>query len=222
MLYVLSAHRLLGRGGKMNFGFLLFNNLEELDLVGPWELVSIWSEFLNGPENCLMIAETESPVTCFNGMVITPHASFQSSPQLNYLLIPGGMGTRKEAKNKTLNDFVATQAQTCKVMLSVCTGSFILHSAGLLSGKKATTHFSMIDKLRGLEGVVVVEKRFLTDGTIWTSAGVSAGMDMALELIAQEAGEEIAGQVQLYAEYYPTGKIYGTAHKDPMAPAYIK
>jgi transcriptional regulator GlxA family with amidase domain len=80
----------------------------------------------------------------------------------------------------------------------------------------------MLDNLRGLEGVELVEKRFVKDGSIWTSAGVSAGIDMTLELIAQEAGEEAAGQVQLYAEYYPTGKIYGTAHKDPMAPGYIK
>lgn len=206
----------------MKFGFLLFKDMEELDLVGPWELVSIWSKFLNGPEDCLMIAEYDTPVTCFNGMVITPHTSFQNAPQLDYLLIPGGMGTRPEAKNKALNDFVAAQAKTCKVMLSVCTGSFILHSAGMLGGKKATTHFSMLEKLRSFEDVDVVEERFVTDGKIWTSAGVSAGMDMALELIAQEAGEETAGQVQLYAEYYPTGKTYGTAHKDPKAPGYIK
>ena len=206
----------------MNFGFLLFKDMEELDLVGPWELVSIWSNFLKGPEDCLMIAESARPVKCFNGMVITPHRSFQNAPQLDYLLIPGGMGTRTEAKNKVLNDFVVAQAQTCKVMLSVCTGSFILYSAGMLGGKKATTHFSMLEKLRSFEGVDVVEKRFVTDGKVWTSAGVSAGMDMTLELIAQEAGEETAGQVQLYAEYYPAGKIYGIAHKGPKAPGYIK
>jgi len=206
----------------MNFGFLLFTDMEELDLVGPWEMVSIWSKFFSGPQHCLMIAETDTPVTCFNGMVITPHRSFQNAPQLDYLLIPGGIGTRAGMNNKALNDFVAKQAQTCKVVLSVCTGSFILHSAGLLGGIKATTHFSMLDKLRGLEGVDVVEKRFVTDGKIWSSAGVSAGMDMALELIAREAGEETAGQVQLYAEYYPAGKIYETSHKAPNAPGYIR
>jgi transcriptional regulator GlxA family with amidase domain len=205
----------------MNFGFLLFNNLEELDLVGPWEMISIWSKYCDGPQNCLMIAETKAPVTCFNGMVITPHASFQDAPELDYLLIPGGMGTRTEVKNSVLNDFVAKQPQTCKAILSVCTGSFILHSAGLLRDKKATTHYTMLDNLRSLEDVEVVEKRFVKDGSIWTSAGVSAGIDMTLELIAREAGEETAGQVQLYAEYYPAGKIYGTAHKDPAAPGYI-
>ena len=80
----------------------------------------------------------------------------------------------------------------------------------------------MLDELRKLAYVEVVEKRFVKDGRIWTSAGVSAGIDMALELIAQEAGENTAGLVQLYAEYYPTGKLHGTAHKEPQAPGYIK
>jgi transcriptional regulator GlxA family with amidase domain len=108
------------------------------------------------------------------------------------------------------------------VILSVCTGSFILQSAGLLKGKKATTHFSMLDNLRSMADVEVVEKRFVKDGKVWTSAGVSAGIDMALELISKEAGEETAGMIQLYAEYYPTGKIHGAAHKEPQAPRYIK
>jgi transcriptional regulator GlxA family with amidase domain len=206
----------------MNFGFLLFHDLEELDLVGPWEMVSMWSKYFDGPEKCLMIAEKNEPIKCFNGMIITPHATFKNAPRLAYLLIPGGMGTRTELKNKALTDFVARQAETCNIVLSVCTGSLILHAAGLLKGKKATTHFTILDDLRGLKDVDVVEKRFLKDGKIWTSAGVSAGIDMALELIAQEAGEETAGKVQLYAEYYPAGKIYGTAHTDPKAPGYIK
>jgi transcriptional regulator GlxA family with amidase domain len=206
----------------MNFGFLLFDELEELDLVGPWEIISIWSKHFNGPTDCLMIAERDDPVKCYNGMIITPHVSFANVPKLDYLLVPGGMGTRKEVLNKSLIDFVASQAETCRVILSVCTGSFILHSAGLLQSKKATTHFSRLDNLRNLKNVEVVEKRFVKEGKVWTSAGVSAGIDMALELIAKEAGEETAGMVQLYAEYYPAGALYGTAHKEPQAPAYIK
>lgn len=205
----------------MNFGFLLFDDLEELDLVGPWEMISVWSEYFAGPEKCLMIAEKDEPVKCANGMIITPHAVFADTPPLDYLLIPGGFGTRKEAENKTLIDFVAEQAEICRVILSVCTGSFILYSAGLLKNKKATTHFSMLDKLRSLPEVDVVEERFVKQDQIWTSAGVSAGIDMALALIAQEAGEETAGKVQLYAEYYPTGKLHGRAHRDPKAPGYI-
>ena len=206
----------------MNFGFLLFNDLEELDLVGPWEIISMWSKHFNGPKNCLMIAENDGPVKCYNGMIITPHLNFANAPRLDYFLVPGGMGTRKEVENKSLIDFVSNQVKTCRVILSVCTGSFILHSAGLLKRKKATTHFSMLDNLRNLDDVEVVEKRFIKDDKVWTSAGVSAGIDMALELIAEEAGVETAGRVQLFAEYYPAGTRYGTAHKEPQAPEYLK
>jgi transcriptional regulator GlxA family with amidase domain len=207
---------------EMNFGFLLFDDLEELDLVGPWEVISIWRNHFGGPADCLMIAEKKDPVKCFNGMIITPHKSFEESPALDYLLVPGGRGTRKEVENKSLIEFVARQAEGCRFVLSVCTGSLILHSAGLLKGKKATTHFSMLDNLRNLAEVEVIEKRFVKDGKIWTSAGVSAGIDMALELVAQEAGEETAGKVQLYAEYYPAGTRFGNAHSEPQAPAYLK
>jgi transcriptional regulator GlxA family with amidase domain len=207
---------------EMNFGFLLFDDLEELDLVGPWEVISMWRNHFGGPADCLIIAEKKDPVECFNGMIITPHKSFEEAPVLDYLLVPGGRGTRKEVENKSLIEFVARQAESCRFVLSVCTGSLILHSAGLLKGKKATTHFSMLDNLRNLAEVEVVEKRFVKDGKIWTSAGVSAGIDMALELVAQEAGEETAGKVQLYAEYYPAGIRYGNAHSEPQAPAYLK
>jgi transcriptional regulator GlxA family with amidase domain len=170
----------------MNFGFLLFDDLEELDLVGPWEMISMWSKHFSGPKNCLMIAENDDPVNCYNGMIVTPHTSFFTASSLDYLLVPGGIGTRKAVKNDALVNFVARRTENCKVILSVCTGSFILHSAGLLKSKKATTHFSMLDNLRNLDDVDVVEKRFVKDGKIWTSAGVSAGIDMALELIAQK------------------------------------
>jgi transcriptional regulator GlxA family with amidase domain len=205
----------------MIFGFLLFPDLEELDLVGPWELVAMWSQYSDGPEKCLMIAETEDPVRCSNGMIITPHASFNNSPSLDYLLVPGGFGTRVQVENKKLVDYVTKQAKTCKAVLSVCTGSFILHACGLLNGKKATTHWLSLDRLRDLKNVEVVEKRFIKDGNIWTSSGVSAGIDLALEFIKHEAGEGRASSVQSFAEYYPSGKIYGNFHLDPKAPGYL-
>ncbi len=206
----------------MVFGFLLFPDLEELDLVGPWEMISMWSKYAEGPEKCVMVAETEAPVTCTNGMILTPHASFDDVLQLDYLLIPGGFGTSTQVKNERLIEFVAKQAQHCRAILSVCTGSFILHAAGLLSGKKATTHWSSLKNLRDLGDVDVVEERFVVDGNLWVASGVSAGMDLALEFIKQEAGEDTAGKVQSFAEYYPSRKIYGSFHRDPHAPLYLK
>jgi len=205
----------------MAFGFLLFPDLEELDLVGPWEMISMWSQYAGGPEKCLMIAETEQPVTCSNGMIILPHATFFNAPRLDYLLIPGGLGTKTQVKNEKLTGFVAKRSQYCKAVLSVCTGSFILHAAGLLRGKKATTHWLYLDDLRSAGDVEVVEERFVVDGKVWTSSGVSAGVDLALAFIEHEAGEVTAGKVQSLAEYYPSGKQFGQFHLDPKAPSYL-
>ena len=205
----------------MVFGFLLFPDLEELDLVGPWEMVAMWSQYAGGPEKCLMIAETKEPVRCSNGMIIQPHMSFDDAPQLDYLLIPGGFGTRQAVDNQRLTSFVSEQAHTCKAILSVCTGAFILHACGLLKGRKATTHWLSLQQLKELDDVQVIEERIVRDGNIWTSSGVSAGIDLALAFIKHEAGDGTAGSVQSFAEYYPSGKNYGTFHTDPKAPGYL-
>jgi transcriptional regulator GlxA family with amidase domain len=206
----------------MNFGFLVFPNVEELDFVGPWEIVGMWSKFAGGPEKCLIVAQTFTPVICAKGMVLHPHASFEQCPQLDFLLIPGGEGTRREVDNQALIDFIAEQAKSCKAFVSVCTGSFLLHRAGLLSGKKATTHWNSLDRLRALGDVTVVEERFVTDGNVWSSAGVSAGIDVMLAFIASFDGEKAAGIVQFAAEYYPSTKSYGGSHENPKAPAYLR
>jgi transcriptional regulator GlxA family with amidase domain len=207
----------------MNFGFLLFPNLEELDLVGPWEIIGVWSKYAGGPEHCLMVSQRGGETLCAKGMRIVADHSFENCPPLDYLLIPGGQGTREEVQNAELLEFVRRQAASCREVLSVCTGSFILQAAGLLEGKRSTTHWGSLDRLRAFKDVTVDEKRFVRDGHVWSAAGVSAGIDLALALIADQAGEETAGQVQLYAEYYPSGVRYGTAHEDtPQAPAYLK
>jgi transcriptional regulator GlxA family with amidase domain len=184
-------------------------------------MVAMWSQYADGPKKCLMIAETKEPVPCSNGMIIQPHMSFNDTLPLDYLLIPGGFGTRQQVDNQQLIGFVSDQAKNCKAILSVCTGSFILHACGLLKGKKATTHWLSLERLRELEDVEVVEERIVKDGNIWTSSGVSAGIDLALAFIKHEAGDSTAGSVQSFAEYYPSRKNYGAFHKDPKAPGYL-
>ena len=206
----------------MNFGFLVFPGLEELDLVGPWEMVSLWSKYLQGSGRCLMVAQTREPVVCSKGMSINPHVAFDECPPLDYLLVPGGEGTRQQVDNATLVRFVADQAKSCQAVLSVCTGSFILHRAGLLSGRRATTHWSALQRLAELGNVEVCQERVVRDGNIWTAAGVSAGIDLALAFIDSVAGETVAGKVQFGAEYYPSGRFFGTVHQSPQAPAYLK
>ncbi len=206
----------------MNFGFLIFPGVEELDLVGPWEMISLWSKFAQGPEKCLMVAENPGPVICQKGMSINSHVTFSDCPPLDFLLVPGGEGARKEVDNPSLIQFVAMQAKHCKAVLSVCTGTFILYRAGLLSNRKATTHWASLERLRELGDVEVVEDRIVRDGNIWTSAGISAGIDLALAFIEYMAGEETAGKIQLGAEYYPSGKSYGMMHQIPQAPEYVR
>ena len=206
----------------MNFGVLLFNQVEELDFVGPWEMLTMWKMVAGGPENCLLVAESSGPVICAKGMSVNPHVTLAECPPLDYLLVPGGQGTRQEVDNPVLTAFVSKQAERCRAVLSVCTGSFILHAAGLLSGKKATTHWGSLERLRALGDVVVVEERFVQDGRIWSSAGVSAGVDLMLAFIANTAGEEAAGKVQFASEYYPSAVKYGGFERHAQAPGYIR
>ncbi|MGH9198136.1 MAG: DJ-1/PfpI family protein, partial [Acidimicrobiia bacterium] len=164
----------------MNFGVLIFEGAEELDFVGPWEMLTMWSKHADGPGNCLIVAESMERVACAKGLSVNPHASFDTCPPLDYLLIPGGGGTSSAVDNQKLLNFVKAQAPLCSAMLSVCTGALVFHAAGLLSGKRATTHWGSLKRLRALGDVEVVEERFVRDGKIWTSAGVSAGIDMML------------------------------------------
>lgn len=206
----------------MNFGVLAFDGAEELDFIGPWEMLRVWSKYANGPENGLIVAEQARPVICAKGLSVNPDVTFADCPQLDWLLVPGGEGTRREVDNASLTGFVAKQAATAKALLSVCTGSFVLHAAGLLSGRRATTHWGSLDRLRELGDVTVVEERYVRDGDVWTAAGVSAGIDLMLAFIASESGEETAGKVQFYAEYYPLDRRYGDAAEGPEAPAYLR
>jgi transcriptional regulator GlxA family with amidase domain len=204
------------------FGFLVFPGLEELDLVGPWEMISLWSKSQQGVPTCVMIAQSREPVVCANGMSINPHLTFGECSQLDYLLVPGGQGTQTQVDNAELVRFVADQAKGCRAVLSVCTGSFILHRAGLLAGRRATTHWASFARLAQLSNVLADPERVVRDGNIWTAAGVSAGIDLALAFISSEAGETVAGKIQLGAEYYPSGRFFGSLHQSPQAPAYLK
>jgi transcriptional regulator GlxA family with amidase domain len=206
----------------VNFGILVFPGVEELDFVGPWEMARMWSVLAGGPENCFIIAESLHPVACAKGLSVNPTVSITDCPPLDLLLVPGGEGTRREVENPVLIRFIEEQSRNCRAVLSVCTGSFLLHRAGLLSGKRATTHWASLDRLRALGDVNVMEERFVQDGKVWSSAGVSAGIDLMLAVIASIAGDEVAGKVQFRTEYYPSANRYGDLHDGPEAPDYLR
>lgn len=203
------------------FGFLIYPGVEELDLVGPWEMATMWKAYADGP-GCVTVSQAGGPTVCAKGLKIAADHSFADCPKLDYLLVPGGFAALEEAKNPEVVDFIARQAGAAQHILSVCTGSFILQAAGILAGRRATTHWKLLPKMREMEGVEAVEERFVRDGNVWTSAGVSAGIDLTLAFIAAVAGEEKASIVQYNAEYYPDGRVYGTAHRAQQGAAYFR
>jgi transcriptional regulator GlxA family with amidase domain len=202
-------------------GFLAYDEMEELDFVGPWEIFRMWGLEPNGPKECLIISEHTKPVVCAKGLRLLADCTFSDCPPLDYLVVPGGKGSRKEVNNARLIDFIKRHGQTCRAVLSVCTGAFLLQKAGLLSGRRATTHWRSLDRLAETGDVTVIQERFVQDGPIWTSAGISAGIDMALAFIASIAGPEVAGRVQLNAEYYPSETFYPTGESGEPLPKYI-
>lgn len=206
----------------MRLGCVVFPEVEELDFIGPWEMAGMWGLRFDGPQERLVVAQAVAPVACAKGLQVLPHVDFSHCPQLDVLVVPGGQGTRTEVDNGHLIDFIATQARGCSAILSVCTGAFLLERAGLLSGKAATTHWASLDRLRATGNLEVREERFIRDGIIWTSAGISAGIDLMLAFIAETAGPEVAGKVQLAVEYYPAPTRYGRAWQGPDAPGYLK
>ncbi len=203
----------------MSFGFLIYPGVEELDFQGPWEMVGMWHKYAGGPAPRL-IARSLDPVRCAHGMRVLPDADFDRAGALHALLVPGGFAAFDEMRQPDLVGFVQAQAARGATPMSVCSGSFILLAAGLLAGRRASTNWKVVGRLREA-GVDVVEERYTRDGPVWTAAGVSAGMDMLLAYIAAERGDEVASAVQLHAEYFPEARVYGRAREAQPVPAYV-
>jgi transcriptional regulator GlxA family with amidase domain len=153
----------------------------------------------------LLIAERDSAVICAKGMRVLPTATTESCGPLDVILVPGGIGTRREAENKALLGWLAAIAADCKWVTSVCTGALLLTAAGPARGRRVTTHWGFVETLRARkEAAEVLENtRYVRDGNVVTAAGVSAGIDMALWLTGQIHTPEFARQVQKAMEYDP-------------------
>jgi transcriptional regulator GlxA family with amidase domain len=136
------------------------------------------------------------------------------------LLIPGGFAAFDEMNQSDICDFVRGHSLAGTTLMSVCSGSFILLGANVLTGRRACTNWKVIGKLREA-GIEVVEERYTRDGPVWTSAGVSAGIDMLLAYIAVTQGEDVASTVQLHAEYFPEGRVYRNSRGEQPVPSYV-
>ena len=194
---------------RKTVGIVLFNDIEVLDFCGPFEVFS--ATRLNeerrreepSPFDVILIAETLSCIITTGGMRVLPQLSFENCPQLDVLVVPGGWGTRKELNNPVMLEWLRLKAAEAEKLTSVCTGSMLLGFAGLIDGFHATTHWKSLDWMRDSFPTVFVEyeQHVVEDGRIVTSAGISAGIDMALKVVAGYFGEDVARATAMHMEY---------------------
>jgi transcriptional regulator GlxA family with amidase domain len=192
----------------MNVGILLFDDVEVLDFSGPFEVFSVAAKTISEaggdpPFTVFTLAERAGLIRCAGGLKVQPDYTLEDHPPIHLLVVPGGWGTRREVENTRLIEWIREQAAHAQLMTSVCTGAFLLGRAGLLEGRRVTTHWASIERLRrSLPNATVLENaRFLDEGNVVTSAGISAGIDMALHLVARLHSAELAQQTARRMEY---------------------
>jgi len=189
-------------------GILIFDDVEVLDFCGPFEVFSMVRQpGATGDDGrlfrVLTIAERPDIVSCRGGLLVQPHHTFADHPPLDLLIVPGGAGTRRERENPRLLQWIADQEPRTEITASVCTGSFLLAANGILNGHRATTHWGGIEwqRTNHPEIETLDDQRFVDEGHIVTSAGVSTGIDMALHLVARLHGPEITATTARQMEY---------------------
>ena len=192
-------------------GIILYPAFEELDAIGPLEVFGML-HFQDREWKAVTISEDGGPVRAFNGLSVNVDHSFGNVPPLDVILLPGGLGTRAAIDNPRMIDFVQRTGRAAAFVTSVCTGALILHAAGFLAGRRATTHWGSIQALRNLGDVEVADdERFVKDGNVITSAGVSAGIDMSLYLVSLLKDAQTALNAQKAMEYYPKPPTFAEA-----------
>jgi transcriptional regulator GlxA family with amidase domain len=200
---------------KLNVGILMFDGVEVLDFAGPFEVfsrtrlvpgVESRRSDASAPFRVFTVTRNGETVTATGDLQLTPRYSFQTSPPIDLLVVPGGYGTRALLRDRETLDWICTTAAKAKKVTSVCTGSLLLAQAGLLDGRRATTHWGALDLLQEISDAreadisIQHDLRFVDDGII-TSAGVSAGIDMALHVVEQVCGASVAAETAHYMDY---------------------
>ena len=181
----------------LQIGFLLFPQVQQLDLTGPYDVLASLPDV-----QVHLIWKDLAPVTASTGLVLQPTCRFADCPDLDVLCIPGGSGVGPLMEDPQTLAFIQAQAAKVQYLTSVCTGALVLGAAGLLKGKRATTHWAY-HSLLGLQGAIAVQERVVRDGNLLTGGGITAGIDFALTLAAELYGDDVAQLVQLQLEYAP-------------------
>jgi transcriptional regulator GlxA family with amidase domain len=187
-----------------NVAILIFDEVEVLDFCGPFEVFSVTGRQDNSnPFNVYTVAEKGQSILARNRLSVNPSYTIQDCPQPDTLVVPGGLGTRKEMHNSILIDWIRSSSQKAELILSVCTGALLLAKAGLLEGLSATTHHGAIELLEKVAPHTTIhpDKRIIDNGRIIVSAGISAGIDMSLYVVAKLLGKERALETAQYMEY---------------------
>ncbi len=190
-------------------GILVFPEVEVLDFCGPFEVFSVTRLDEErrrqdpSPYEVLITAENPGVVVATGGLTVVPDYTLDDCPPIDVLVIPGGWGTRREMKNDRLIAWIRERARQVTTLTSVCTGALLLGKAGLLDGKRATTHWRVLDEMRGWFPAVNVidDQHVVEEGDLLTSAGISACIDMALRVVARHHGEVVARATARYMEY---------------------
>jgi len=196
----------------LTVGIVIFDQVEVLDVAGPFEAFSVTRlneerrREQSSPFRILLVSERKGQVSAIGGLRFTPDVTIDDCPALDLLIVPGGWGTRKEVKNNTLLRWIADRAAKTRLTASVCTGSSLLGKAGLLDGREATTHWRAFDFLRDAAPTALIRQDvlFTLDDPIFTSAGVSAGIDLAIRIVSHFFGTKIGQATARQMEYpYP-------------------
>ncbi|MFZ7934256.1 DJ-1/PfpI family protein [Bacillus thuringiensis] len=189
---------------KWSVGIFLFNEVEVLDFAGPFEVFSVTEVNEEKPFTVYTVSENGEMITARNGLKVQPDYSIENLPPVDILIIPGGLGAREyEIKNEIVIKWIGQQMKEVKLMTSVCTGALLLAKAGLLAGLKTTTHWASIEKFKNeFQNVEVIENvKFVDEGHIITSAGISAGINMAFHIVKNLLGVHVAEDTAKRMEY---------------------
>jgi transcriptional regulator GlxA family with amidase domain len=187
-------------------GIALFDGAEELDWAGPWEVLAAWAkQWPDDGVEVFTVAQHDEPVTCAKGLRVLADRTWANAGKLDVLVYPGGRGTRRELKDAAVLDWLRSTKESGTLMTSVCTGALVYAAAGFLRDRGATTYWSAFDELRALDPTIDArpDDRFVDSGEVITAAGVSAGIDMALHLVARLHSVERARDVRRYIQYDP-------------------
>ncbi len=190
----------------LTIGIVLFDDVEVLDFAGPFEVFAVAGNVTEGGFRVVTVAEradASRPIVARNGLKIVPDYTLQDAPHLDLLVVPGGQGTRREVANPKLIGWIKRRAAEAQLTTSVCTGSFLLAETGMLAGKTATTHWASVERMAQTYSMTHVrgDARFVDEGDIVTSAGISAGIDMSLYVVGRLKGADVAAKTARHMEY---------------------